>query len=93
MSCAEELRQARGRLLELAEPVRTRRGGRHDPSYTPDIEHLVFPDRRPGVAAKAKTARARLAGVLALTRSVARHRQQQKTSDKVRGSQLFKIVM
>jgi hypothetical protein len=56
---------------------------RHDPSYTPDIEHLVFPDRRPGVAAKAKTARARLAGVLALTRSVARHRQQQKTSDKV----------
>lgn len=53
-------------------------GGRELPSYTPDIEHLVFPRGQPHATpqttcSKVKAARSRLAGVLALTRSVARH--------------------
>lgn len=73
-SSAQLLRSNGGSKL-LQELVRS------DPSYTPNIEHLVFPDRRnsavtspitvtapPKPSANAKTTRSKLAEVFALSR-------------------------
>ncbi|XP_039275204.1 uncharacterized protein LOC120349281 [Nilaparvata lugens] len=83
-----------GKLLSFEEVVR------NDPSYTPNIEHLVFPSRRNSMQATkqgagavvgggtggggSKSARARLAEVFALTRSQGSRKTQSHEKSKSR---------